>query len=146
MPGKRTTWRGTYAEETAFALCPRWRLPQWLHLIPDLGYVSDFGLSPQALCCRRQVASAPHQSNPTALSNPYKGEKRQSGVVTAQRPTRPHLRHPSELTQARTLVLDLCLQATVGTTGGWNPGENLSSWPVPCQPCTKWANGTTLAF
>ena len=41
MPGKRTTWRGTYAEETAFALCPRWRLPQWLHLIPDLGYVSD---------------------------------------------------------------------------------------------------------
>ena len=41
MPGNRTTWRGTYAEETAFALCPRWRLPQWLHLIPDLGYVTD---------------------------------------------------------------------------------------------------------
>ena len=41
MPGKRTTWRGTYAEETAFALCPRWRLPQWLHLVPDLGYASD---------------------------------------------------------------------------------------------------------
>ena len=40
-PGTRTTWRGTYAEETAFALCPRWRLPQWLHLIPDLGYESD---------------------------------------------------------------------------------------------------------
>ena len=41
MPGQRKTWRGTRAEETAFALCPRWRLPQWLHLIPDLGYVTD---------------------------------------------------------------------------------------------------------
>ena len=27
-PGKRTSWRGTYTEETVFALCPKWRLPQ----------------------------------------------------------------------------------------------------------------------
>ena len=37
MPGRRTTWRGTYAEENAFALCPATRWPQWLHMIPDLG-------------------------------------------------------------------------------------------------------------
>ena len=43
MPGQRTTWRGTYAEENAFALCPAWRWPQWLHMIQDLGCVSDLG-------------------------------------------------------------------------------------------------------
>ena len=87
------------------------------------------GLSPSEPHRRCQVASAPRQNNLTALSNPYKGEKCQSGVVTAQRPTYSHLCNPSELTQARTLVLVLCPHATVGKIGGWNPGENLSSWP-----------------
>ena len=27
------TWRGTYAEENAFALCPAMRWPQWLHMV-----------------------------------------------------------------------------------------------------------------
>ena len=100
--------------------------------------VHGHGLSSSEPYRKCQVASAPHQSDPTALS---KGEKCQPGVVTAQRPTRPHLRHPSELTQARTLVLDLCQSASVECTAGWNPGENLSSCPgrgsVPCHPCTK---------
>ena len=29
----------SYAEENAFALCPAMRWPQWLHIIPDQGYV-----------------------------------------------------------------------------------------------------------
>lgn len=41
LPGKRTTWRGTYAEENAFELCPALRWPPWLHMIPDLGYITD---------------------------------------------------------------------------------------------------------
>ena len=41
LPGQRATWRGTYAEENAFALCPAMRWPQWLHMIPDMGYVSE---------------------------------------------------------------------------------------------------------
>ena len=77
-------------------------------------------------------------------------ERRASQVSSPLRPTCPHLHTSSELTQARTLVLDLCLRAPGGWTGGWNPGENLSSWPehgsVPCQPCTKWANDSTLAL
>ena len=40
LPGRRTTWRGTYAEENAFAICPAMRWPQWLHMVPDQGYVS----------------------------------------------------------------------------------------------------------
>ena len=40
LPGRKTTWRGTYAEENAFAICPAMRWPQWLHMIPDQGYVS----------------------------------------------------------------------------------------------------------
>ena len=34
MPGERTTWRGPYAEETAFELCPRFAKPVWINLIP----------------------------------------------------------------------------------------------------------------
>ena len=41
MPAQRFTWRGTYAEENAFALCPVMGWPQWLHMIPDLGCVTD---------------------------------------------------------------------------------------------------------
>ena len=87
MPGKRTTWRGTYAEETAFALCPGWRLPQ----------------------CRK---STPMQSD--CPLQPAQWREGESGVVTTQRPTCPHLHTPSELTQARTLALDLWLRAPVG--------------------------------
>ena len=50
--------------------------------------VHGHGLSSSEPYRKCQVASAPHQSNPTALS---KGEKCQPGVVTAQRPTCPHL-------------------------------------------------------
>ena len=50
--------------------------------------VHGHGLSSSEPCRECQVASAPHQSNPTALS---KGEKCSPGVVTAQRPTCPHL-------------------------------------------------------
>ena len=39
LPG-RHKWRGIYAEENAFAICPRLRWPPWLHMIPDTGYVS----------------------------------------------------------------------------------------------------------
>ena len=39
LPG-RHRWRGTYAEENAFAICPAMRWPPWLHMIPDQGYVS----------------------------------------------------------------------------------------------------------
>ena len=39
LPGRRK-WRGVYAEENAFALCPDMRWPPWLHMIPDTGYVS----------------------------------------------------------------------------------------------------------
>ena len=38
LPG-RHKWR-VYAEENAFAICPRLRWPPWLHMIPDTGYVS----------------------------------------------------------------------------------------------------------
>ena len=39
LPGGHR-WRGTYAEENAFATCPDMRWPPWLHMIPDTGYVS----------------------------------------------------------------------------------------------------------
>ena len=38
LPG-RHKWRGVYAEENAFAICPNMRWPPWLHMIPDAGYV-----------------------------------------------------------------------------------------------------------
>ena len=39
LPG-RHKWRGVYAEENAFAICPDMRWPPWLHMIPDTGCVS----------------------------------------------------------------------------------------------------------
>ena len=39
LPGRRK-WRGVYAEENAFAICPDMRWPPWLHMIPDTGYIS----------------------------------------------------------------------------------------------------------
>ena len=39
LPG-RHKWRGIYAEENAFAICPAMRWPPWLHMIPDSGCVS----------------------------------------------------------------------------------------------------------
>ena len=39
LPG-RHKWRGTYAEENAFAICPATRWPPWLHMVPDPGFVS----------------------------------------------------------------------------------------------------------
>ena len=39
LPG-RHKWRGVYAEENAFAICPDMRWPPWLHMVPDTGYVS----------------------------------------------------------------------------------------------------------
>ena len=39
LPGRRK-WRGTYAEENAFAICPAMRWPPWLHMVPDPGFVS----------------------------------------------------------------------------------------------------------
>ena len=39
LPG-RHKWRGVYAEENAFAICPNMRWPPWLHMIPDTGYVA----------------------------------------------------------------------------------------------------------
>ena len=39
LPG-RHKWRGVYAEENAFAICPEMRRPPWLHMIPDTGHVS----------------------------------------------------------------------------------------------------------
>ena len=38
MPGHK--WRGVYAEENAFAICPALR---WLHMIPDMGYTPGLG-------------------------------------------------------------------------------------------------------
>ena len=38
LPG-RHKWRGIYAEENAFAICPEMRWPPWLHMIPDTGHV-----------------------------------------------------------------------------------------------------------
>ena len=42
MPGKHK-WRGVYAEENAFAICPDVRWPMWLHMIPDMGYTPGVG-------------------------------------------------------------------------------------------------------
>ena len=42
MPG-RHKWRGVYAEENAFAICPAMRWPPWLHMIPDMGYAPGLG-------------------------------------------------------------------------------------------------------
>ena len=42
MPG-RHKWRGVYAEENAFAICPDMRWPPWLHMIPDMGYTPGLG-------------------------------------------------------------------------------------------------------
>ena len=42
LPGRRR-WRGVYAEENAFAICPEMRWPPWLHMIPDMGYISGRG-------------------------------------------------------------------------------------------------------
>ena len=42
MPGTRR-WRGIYAEENAFAICPAMKWPLWLHMIPDMGYTPGLG-------------------------------------------------------------------------------------------------------
>ena len=42
MPG-RHKWRGVYAEENAFAICPAMRWPSWLHMIPDMGCTPGLG-------------------------------------------------------------------------------------------------------
>ena len=42
MPGTRK-WRGVFAEENAFAICPAMRWPPWLHMIPDMGYTPGLG-------------------------------------------------------------------------------------------------------
>ena len=42
MHGTRK-WRGVYAEENAFAICPAMRWPPWLHMIPDMGYTPGLG-------------------------------------------------------------------------------------------------------
>ena len=42
MPGKHK-WRGVYAEENAFAICPAMRWPPWLHMIPDMGHTPGLG-------------------------------------------------------------------------------------------------------
>ena len=42
MPG-RHKWRGVYAEENAFAICPDMRWPPWLDMIPDMGYTPGLG-------------------------------------------------------------------------------------------------------
>ena len=42
MPGTRR-WRGVYAEENAFAICPAMKWPPWLHMIPDMGYTPGLG-------------------------------------------------------------------------------------------------------
>ena len=38
MPGQRTTWRGPYAEHSAFDLCDRFIIPKWINLLPSTGY------------------------------------------------------------------------------------------------------------
>ena len=40
---ERHKWRGVYAEENAFAICPDMRWPLWLHMIPDMGYTPGLG-------------------------------------------------------------------------------------------------------
>ena len=42
MPGTRR-WRGVYAEENAFAICPAMKWQPWLHMIPDMGYTPGLG-------------------------------------------------------------------------------------------------------
>ena len=42
LPGRRK-WRGVYGEENAFAICPDLKWPPWLHMIPDMGYISGLG-------------------------------------------------------------------------------------------------------
>ena len=42
MPGTRR-WRGVYAEENGFAICPAIKWPLWLHMIPDMGYTPGLG-------------------------------------------------------------------------------------------------------
>ena len=42
MPGT-CKWRGVYAEENAFAICPAMKWPPWLHMIPDMGYTPGLG-------------------------------------------------------------------------------------------------------
>ena len=42
LPDRRK-WRGVYAEENAFAICPEMRWPPWLHMIPDMEYISGLG-------------------------------------------------------------------------------------------------------
>ena len=48
MPG-RGKWRGVYAEENAFAICPDMRSPLWLHMIPDFHkYGRRVGMVPRS--------------------------------------------------------------------------------------------------
>ena len=42
MP-ERHKWRGVYAEENAFAICPAVRWPLWLHMILDMGHTPGLG-------------------------------------------------------------------------------------------------------
>ena len=37
LTGKRTTWRGPYAESNSFALCSRFEIPKWINLLPPDG-------------------------------------------------------------------------------------------------------------
>ena len=51
MPGTRR-WRGVYAEENAFAICPAIKWPLWLHMIPDMGYTPGLEEHPSIHNCR----------------------------------------------------------------------------------------------
>ena len=47
-PETKTTWRGTYAESSAFDICSQFKIPQWVHLLPSKqsnsgeGWTDDF--------------------------------------------------------------------------------------------------------
>ena len=52
LPG-RHRWRGVYAEENTFAICPEMKWPPWLHMIPDMGYISGLGFGDPFLIVKR---------------------------------------------------------------------------------------------
>ena len=115
MPG-RHKWRGVYAEENAFAICPVMRWPPWLHMIPDMGYTPGLGWGQVFLFHEygRRVGMVPRSSL-------KEGKKRQM----VEKGTKTPKTNPKPNTQARRPTPPSCsLPYTLGETCETETSDN----------------------